>query len=93
MFKQILARVSQVLFFVLALSFLANKFEILSFFWLLQVNRAFKVKFDKKHFIGKSSLLAQKNKGVTKKLVQFQLIDFNKDMDMWPGGGIALTWI
>jgi len=53
----------------------------------LQVNRAFKVKFDKKHFIGKSSLLAQKNKGVTKKLVQFQLIDFDKDMDMWPGGG------
>lgn len=52
-----------------------------------EVNRAFKVKFDKKHFIGKSSLLAQKNNGVNKKLVQFQLIDFDKDCDMWPGGG------
>ena len=36
-----------------------------------------------------SSLLAQKNNGVNKKLVQFQLIDFDKDIDMWPGGGIA----
>ncbi|XP_040573637.1 pyruvate dehydrogenase phosphatase regulatory subunit, mitochondrial [Lepeophtheirus salmonis] len=56
----------------------------------LEVNRVFKVKFDKDYFIGKSALLKQKQTGVTKKLVQFRLSDFDKDVDRWPWGGEAI---
>ena len=31
---------------------------------------------------------------MNKKLVQFQLIDFDKDIDMWPGGGKnSVLWL
>jgi pyruvate dehydrogenase phosphatase regulatory subunit len=53
----------------------------------IEVGRAFKVKYDKPHFIGKSSLVEQKTRGVTKKLVQFHLAEFNKDTDLWPSDG------
>jgi len=52
-----------------------------------EVNRTFKVKFDKENFIGKEALLKQKNEGVFKRLVQFHLEDFDKDDDIWPWGG------
>jgi len=52
-----------------------------------EVNRTFKVKFDKESFIGKDALLRQKKEGVIRRLVQFQLEDFDKDNDIWPWGG------
>jgi len=55
-----------------------------------EVNRTFKVKFDKKNFIGKDALLKQKQEGVYKRLVQFHLEDFDKDEDIWPWGGEAV---
>jgi len=55
-----------------------------------EVNRAFKVRLDKKHFIGKKALQRQLEEGVTKRLVQFHLEEFNKDTDTWPWGGEAV---
>merc|ERR1719167_877157 len=55
-----------------------------------EVNRTFKVKFDKEYFIGKDALLKQKEQGVFKRLVQFHLEDFDKDEDIWPWGGEAV---
>ena len=56
-----------------------------------EVGRTFKVKIDKtSDFIGKEALIRQKEKGVTRRLVQFQLKDFNKDRDYWPSGGEAV---
>ncbi len=56
-----------------------------------EVGRTFKVKFDHPaDFIGKAALLQQKQRGFTKRLVQFQLRDFNKDTDYWPSGGEAV---
>ena len=55
-----------------------------------EVNRAYKVKFDKQHFIGKQGLLEQRNKGVTKKLVQLHLEAFDSEVEMWPGGGESI---
>jgi len=55
-----------------------------------EVNRTFKVKFEKEHFIGKEALLRQREEGVLKRLVQFHLEDFNKDEDIWPWGGEAV---
>ena len=84
-----------------------------------EVNRAYKVKFDKQHFIGisnsfsllyilqfgrkirgpyhvlclilgKTGLLDQRNKGITKRLVQFHLEAFDSELEMWPGGGEAI---
>jgi len=55
-----------------------------------EVNRTFKVKFDKESFIGKDALLKQKNEGVFKRLVQFHFEDFDKDADIWPWGGEAI---
>ena len=57
-----------------------------------EVNRTFKVKFDKESFIGKEALIKQRNEGVTKRLVQLHLDDtteegFDKDEDVWPWGG------
>ena len=53
----------------------------------LEVNRSYKVKFDKESFIGKDNLQKQKEEGLFKRLVQFQLVDFDKDNDIWPWGG------
>merc|ERR1719427_146203 len=55
-----------------------------------EVNRTYKVKFDKEYFIGKDALLKQKEEGVFKRLVQFHLEDFDKDEDIWPWGGEAV---
>ena len=87
-----------------------------------EVNRAYKVKFDKQYFIGKhqlyqdfllwsiadffligqknnfacnlsigkTGLLDQRNKGITKRLVQFHLEAFDSELEMWPGGGEAI---
>ena len=55
-----------------------------------EVNRTFKVKFEKEHFIGKEALLKQSQQGVTRRLVQFHLEDFNKDVDIWPWGDEAV---
>ena len=86
-----------------------------------EVNRAYKVKFDKQYFIGKfescfqraakpfslveifmsiislflfyigkTGLLDQRNKGITKRLVQFHLEAFDSEIEMWPGGGEAI---
>jgi len=52
-----------------------------------EVNRTFKVKFDKDYFVGKEALTKQCKEGVFKRLVQFHLEDFNKDEDIWPWGG------
>ena len=42
------------------------------------------------NFLGKTGLLEQRNKGITKRLVQFQLEAFNWEMELWPGGGEAI---
>merc|ERR1712203_968019 len=55
-----------------------------------EVNRTFKVKFDKKSFTGKEALLKQKEEGVTKRLIQFHLEDFDKDSDIWPWAGESI---
>ena len=41
-------------------------------------------------FIGKTGLLDQRNKGITKRLVQFHLEAFDSELEMWPGGGEAI---
>jgi len=57
----------------------------------IEVNRTFKVKFEKEHFIGKEALLKQRQEGVMKRLVQFHVEgDFDKDRDIWPWGGEAV---
>lgn len=55
-----------------------------------EVNRAWKVKYDKEHFIGKKALLKQREEGVTKRLVQFHLEEYDKDTEIWPWGGEAV---
>ena len=55
-----------------------------------EVNRTFKVKFDKSYFIGKDALTKQRDEGVHKRLVQFHLEKFDKDVDIWPWGGEAI---
>merc|ERR1711997_761907 len=55
-----------------------------------EVNRTFKVKFDKESFIGKEALLKQKEEGVTKRLIQFHLEEFDKDSDIWPWAGESI---
>ena len=41
-------------------------------------------------YIGKTGLLDQRNKGITKRLVQFHLEAFDSETEMWPGGGEAI---
>ena len=55
-----------------------------------QVNRGYKVNFDKQHFIGKQALQTQRSRGVTKKLIQLHLEAFESEIEMWPGGGEAI---
>ena len=55
-----------------------------------EVNRAWKVKYDKEHFIGKKALLKQREEGVMKRLVQFHLEEYDKDTEIWPWGGEAV---
>merc|ERR1719309_1324338 len=52
-----------------------------------EVNRTFKVNFDKERFIGKDALVKQKGAGVFKRLVQFHLDDFDHHKDVWPWAG------
>ena len=40
--------------------------------------------------VGKTELLDQRNKGITKRLVQFHLEAFDSEVEMWPGGGEAI---
>jgi pyruvate dehydrogenase phosphatase regulatory subunit len=56
----------------------------------IETNRIGKVMFDKGDFIGRDALLQIKDQGVTKRLAQFHLMNFDKDKDLWPGGGEAL---
>ena len=66
---------------------LLAKFILLVF---SQVNRGYKVNFDKQHFIGKQALQTQRSRGVTKKLIQLHLEAFESEIEMWPGGGEAI---
>ncbi len=52
-----------------------------------EVNRGSKVMLDKPDFIGKEAITRIKEKGVTKRLAQFHIMNFDKDKDLWPGGG------
>ncbi len=58
----------------------------------LEVGRSSKVKFDKaSDFIGKERLLEQRDGGgVAKRMVQFQLRGFDRDVDAWPSQGEAM---
>ena len=57
----------------------------------IEVGRVNKVAFEKADdFIGKAALLRQREAGITKRLVQFQLSKFNVETDYWPWGGEAL---
>jgi len=56
----------------------------------IEVNRTYKVKFEKEYFIGKDALIKQRQEGVFRRLVQFHLEDFDKDTDIWPWGGEAV---
>ncbi len=57
----------------------------------VETNKMGKVKFDKSDdFIGKAALLQIKAEGPKKKLAQFHLLDYDKDNDLWPGGGEAV---
>lgn len=56
----------------------------------MEVGRMSKVKFDKPDFIGKAKLLEQRDTGVFKRLVQFQLKKFDHYTDYWPWTGEAL---
>ena len=56
----------------------------------LEVGRSSKVKFDKPEFIGKQKLLEQRDRGLSKRLVQFQLQNYDKDVDYWPWTGDAM---
>ena len=56
-----------------------------------EVNRGYKVNFDKQHFVGKQALQTQRSRGVTKKLIQLHLEGaFDYEIEMWPGGGEAI---
>jgi len=55
-----------------------------------EVNRTYKVKFDKPSFIGKNALLKQKKEGISQRLVQFHLEKFDKDKDIWPWSGESI---
>ena len=55
-----------------------------------EVNRTYKVKFDKPSFIGKNALLKQKEEGIPQRLVQFHLEEFDKDHDIWPWSGESI---
>lgn len=56
----------------------------------LEVGRSSKVKFDKPDFIGRQRLLEQRDQGISKRLVQLQLKNFDKDVDYWPWTGDAM---
>ena len=43
-----------------------------------------------KEFIGKDASIKIKERGVSKRLAQFHILNFDKDKDLWPGGGEAL---
>ena len=58
-----------------------------------ETNKGGKVMLNKpKEFIGKDAITKIKERGVTKRLAQFQIDNkkYDKDKDLWPGGGEAL---
>ena len=58
-----------------------------------ETNKGGKVMLNKpKEFIGKDAIIKIKERGVTKRLAQFQIDNkkYDKDKDLWPGGGEAL---
>ena len=56
-----------------------------------ETGRGGKVMFNKGDFIGREAIMKIKEHGVTKRLAQFHLTsNFDKDKDLWPGGGEAL---
>ena len=55
-----------------------------------ETNRGNRIMFNKPDFIGKDAVMRIKEEGVTKRLVQFHLMDFEVNKDLWPGGGEAL---
>ena len=56
-----------------------------------ETNRGGKVMFNKpQDFIGKKASLENREEGVSKRLAQFHILNFDKDKDLWPGGGEAL---
>lgn len=56
-----------------------------------ETGRGGKVVFNKGDFIGREAIMKIKEEGVFKRLAQFHLTsNFDKDKDLWPGGGEAL---
>ena len=55
-----------------------------------ETGRGGKVMLHKNDFIGREAILRIKDQGVVKRLAQFHLLNFDKDKDLWPGGGEAL---
>ncbi|ELU09314.1 hypothetical protein CAPTEDRAFT_226885 [Capitella teleta] len=53
----------------------------------LECGREYRVKLDKGGFIGYAALVAQRQQGIKKKLVQFLIEDHDLDEDVWPWGG------
>jgi pyruvate dehydrogenase phosphatase regulatory subunit len=43
--------------------------------------------FQKGEFIGRDALLKQREEGVTKRFVHFQLENYDVNLDLWPWGG------
>ncbi|XP_077870504.1 pyruvate dehydrogenase phosphatase regulatory subunit, mitochondrial-like [Saccoglossus kowalevskii] len=56
-----------------------------------EAGRAFQVKLEKDiDFIGRKALAAQKNNGITQRIVFFLLEDHDIENDLWPWGGEAI---
>ncbi|XP_070203054.1 pyruvate dehydrogenase phosphatase regulatory subunit, mitochondrial-like isoform X3 [Littorina saxatilis] len=53
----------------------------------MECGRGYRVKFDKGDFIGKAALEQQRDHGVNKRFVHFQLEDYDVNLDLWPWGG------
>ena len=56
----------------------------------MEVGRASTVDFGKGDFIGRSRLLEQKESGIHRRMVQFQVRTFKMDRDSWPWQGEAV---
>uniref|UniRef100_A0A4D5RB29 Pyruvate dehydrogenase phosphatase regulatory subunit, mitochondrial n=1 Tax=Scolopendra viridis TaxID=118503 RepID=A0A4D5RB29_SCOVI len=51
-----------------------------------EVNRGYKVKLEKDYFLGKSALMKQHEKGLTRRLVHFTVDNHDLENDVWPWG-------
>uniref|UniRef100_A0A8C4RXS5 Pyruvate dehydrogenase phosphatase regulatory subunit n=1 Tax=Erpetoichthys calabaricus TaxID=27687 RepID=A0A8C4RXS5_ERPCA len=59
-----------------------------SFTTPLECGREFRVKFDKgTEFIGRASLMKQRQEGVTRRFIMFVLEDHDTELDLWPWWG------